>query len=74
MVWFETTLGPESDSVSLNEVTLAASAKRSEGKPSDQRIMARLTIAAVAWSTEKEFVALFIALYVVLGSQFVDMW
>ena len=68
-VWFAAALGAESESVSLKFVTLAASAKRMDGTPSDQRIMARLTVAAIAWSTENVWDVLYIVLYVVLRSQ-----
>ena len=52
--------------MSLNEVTFAASAIRNDGRPTDQRIMAMATIAAVAWSTENALDVLCI-LYVVLA-------
>lgn len=49
-------------------MTFAASAKRNDDRPSDQRSMDMATITAVAWSTENELDVLCI-LYVVLSEQ-----
>lgn len=51
-VWFDTTLGAESESVSLKEMTFAASAKRKAGNPIDHIMVARVATRATAWSIE----------------------
>ena len=50
-VWSDPTAGAESERVSLSDVTLAASAKRNDGRPIDHRSMAKAAIAAIAWSS-----------------------
>ena len=62
--WFEATLGAESDKVSLNVRTFAASTNCRDGSPIDQKRMVMVTVAAIAWSIENEFDVLCI-LYVV---------
>jgi hypothetical protein len=72
-VWFETTLGAESDKVSLNDVTFAASAKRKDVNPIDHKMVARANVAAVAWSNENEVLVILMFLYVVLAYSLYSM-
>ncbi len=59
IVWFDGTLGAESESVSLTNLTFAASAKRNVGRPKDHNKMASPTTEASAWSSPNvEFVLL----------------
>jgi hypothetical protein len=62
MVWSEAPAGAEFDNVFERVMTFAASTKRSDGTPIDQRTMVMATIAAVAWSNDKELKVLDITL------------
>ena len=66
-MWFDATLGAESDKVSLKNVTFAASAKRKVGKPIDHNVIAIAATAAVAWSNENVVLVVLMFLYVVFS-------
>ena len=69
MVWFASTKGSDVDSVLLNVVTFAASAKRNEAPPTNHKMIAKVTTAVIAWSNVNVEFVLIMLLYVVLVFQ-----